>query len=208
MKKTRTALLALVLMASLSFGSCGDPGTPEGAVDRLFDAFMAFDPDAVNEALSPAAQGNLAGCEEFTEDLENPMASTLIDYLKRNAEGITYEILETTTDGDTATVSVKCKYVDGSARLGGMRPEDFAQLMELMFTGENLTGEEEALIALETLCSGDGLGGETYAEKTIKIDCVKAYGAWVVKEMNEDLADVFTSNLLDTAEAFENYEAN
>ena len=199
MKKRLALILALALTLGLTLGGCGDKNTPETAVDNLFAAIQSFDTEAINGTLATTGQGDLAGGEEFANASADPMTAPFYDYLEANAEKITYEILETTTTGDTATVSVKCKYVDGSGLFSAIIEEFFTQAFTSAFSGEELTDEDMQLMLLEILDENLTSAEETFTEKTIDIACVKEDGVWVVKEMNEDLADVFTSNFLTAA---------
>lgn len=202
MKKALAMILALML--AFAFTGCGDKNTPETAVDNLFTAVKAFDTEAMNGALSAGGQGDLSGSEEFTETSENSLAAPFIDYLKGNAQKITYEIESSKVDGDTATVTVKCKYVDGSGLFAEIIQELFTKAMAAAFGGQTLTDADMEALTLQILNDKIASAEETFVEKTIDIACVKEDGTWVVKEMNEDLADVLTSNFLTGASELEN----
>jgi len=198
MKKSLIIALAVVLVLGLT--GCGTK--PETAVDNFFGAVKNFDSDAMTKALAPATDGDtqeLGSMDEYLKTTDDPMAAPFVDYLKGNAKKITYEITNTKVNGDAATVTVKCKYVDGTQLFDKIIQDLFAKALSSAFSGKEMTQEELTKMGADLLKQDIASVKETFVDKTVDIDCVKVDGTWYVKEVNNDLADVVTCNLLTAA---------
>ncbi len=196
MKKTLAIVMILTLTLTLS--GCGK-NAPETAVSNFFSAVKTYDSEAVSKAMTPTATDNLGLASEYLRESTDPVAAPFIDYLKSNAAKITYDIMETDVDGDKATVTVKCKYVDGSQIFGKIIQELFTKLMTAAFSGQELTEEQMTQIGIDLLNENLDSTTETFAEKTFEIECINVDDIWYVSTISDELADVVSSNLFTAA---------
>jgi hypothetical protein len=188
-------LLAIVLILVLTLALTGCGSKPETAVDKFFNAVKTYDSEAMTNTLAPSATDGLGSASEYLEVTSDPVAAPFLDYLKGNAAKITYDITETKIDGDKATVTVKCKYVDGSQLFGKIIEELFTELLTAAFSGQELTEEQMTQIGVDLLNKNLTTTTETFTEKTIDIDCVNVDGTWFVNTVSDEMADVVSSNL-------------
>ena len=192
--------IGLILALTLALTGCGNK--PETAIDKFFSAIKTYDSEAMSKALTPSETDNLGSASEYLKENTNPLEAPFIDYLKGNAAKITYEVTGTKVDGDEATVTVKCKYVDGSALFGNIIKDLFAEFMSSTLEGKDLTEEELQQMGVDLLNDNIATAPETFTEKTIDVACVKVEGKWYVKSVSDELADVVSSNLFSTAKEF------
>ena len=189
----KTLIIGLILTLILSLTGCGSK--PETAVDNFFGAVKTFDSVAMTKALAPSATDNLGLTSEYLKKSTDPIAAPFIDYLKGNAAKITYNVTGTKVDGDKATVTVKCKYVDGSGLYGKIIQELFTKLMTSALSGQQLTQEQMTQLGVDLLNQNLATATETFTEKTLDIQCVKVDNTWYVSTVGPELADVVSSNL-------------
>lgn len=189
--------IGLILAMTLTLSGCGSK--PETAVDKFFSAVKTYDSEAITKALSPSATDGLGSASEYLEISEDPIAAPFMDYLKGNAAKITYDVTGTKIDGDTAIVTVKCKYVDGSQLFDQIIQELFTKLMTAAFSGQELTEEQMTQIGVDLLNEKLEAATETFTEKTIDIACVNIEDTWYVSTVSDEMADVVSSNLFSAA---------
>jgi len=189
--------IGLILALTLALTGCGK-SNPEAAIDKFFSAVKAYDSEAMSEALAPSETDNLGSASEYLKESTDPVAAPFMDYLKGNAAKITYEVTESKIDGDMATVTVKCKYVDGSQIFAKLIQELFAKLVTAEFSVKELTKEEITQLSVDLLNQNLATATETFIEKTFDISCVNVDGTWYVKTVSDEMADVVSSNLFTT----------
>jgi uncharacterized lipoprotein YehR (DUF1307 family) len=195
MKKT----LAIVMILTLAFAMTGCGSKPESAIDKFFGAVKTYDSEGMKEALTPSATEGLGSASEYLDESTDPMAAPFVEYLKGNAAKITYEVTGTKIDGDEATVTVKCKYVDGSGLFTKIIQGLFSELLTAAFSGKEMTDEEMTQIGVDLLNKNLDSATETFTEETMDIDCIKVDGEWYVKTVTDEMADVVSSNLFTAA---------
>lgn len=193
----KTVVIGLILVLVLAMTGCGSK--PETAVDKFFSAVKTFDSEAMTKTLAPSATDNLGLASDYLNETVDPIAEPFVDYLKDNAKKITYEVTGTKVDGDEATVTVKCKYVDGSPLFTKIVEELFPKIMAAALSGKELTEEDMTQMGVEVLKDNIATATETFTEKTIDIPCVKIDGDWYVKLVGPELVDVVSSNLFTAA---------
>lgn len=196
----KSLIIALAVVLAIGLAGCGTK--PETAIDNFFGAVKNFDSESMTKALAPSTSGDtkeLGSMDEYLKSTDDPMSAPFVDYLKGNAKKITYEITNTKVNGDAATVTVKCKYVDGTQLFDKIIQDLFAKALSSAFSGKEMTQEEMTKMGADLLKQDIASVKETFVEKTVDIDCVKVDGTWYVKEVNDDLADVVTCNLLTAA---------
>ena len=189
--------LVLILALTLSLTACGSK--PETAVDKFFSAVKTYDSEAMTNALIPTATDGLGSASEYLKESTDPIAAPFMEYLKGNAAKITYEVTGAKVNGDEATVTVKCKYVDGSQLFAKIIQELFTELMTAAFSGKELTEAQMTQIGVDLLNKNLSTATETFTEKTIDISCVNVDGTWYVANVSDEMADVVSSNLFTAA---------
>lgn len=192
-------ILAIGLILALVLAMTGCGSKPETAVDNFFAAVKSFDSEGMSKALAPAATDNLGLASDYVNETVDPIAAPFVDYLKDNAKKITYEVTGTKVDGDEATVTVKCKYVDGSSLFNKIVEALFPKIMAAALSGKELTEEDMTQMGVEVLNENIAAATETFTEKTIDIPCVKIDGTWYVKLVGPELVDVISCNLFTAA---------
>lgn len=195
----KATIIALVVVLVFAVTGCGTKLEPKDAIKSFFDGVITFDSAAVTKALAPAAADNLGSASDYLKATEDPMAKPFVDYLKENATKITYEVTGTKINGDAATVTVKCKYVDGTELFGKIIKELYAKAVASALSGKKLSDKELTQMGVDLFKSESGTVQQTFTEKTIDIPCVKVDGTWYVKEVNDQLVDVVSSNLFTAA---------
>ncbi len=195
MKKSLSVILVLAIILALS--ACGTK--PETAVDGYFTAAKAFDPEGMKAMVDPANEEAVSAIAEFSDGSEDEYTKYFQDYLKESAKKITYTISGSEVDGDTAIVTVECKYIDGGPILSATVAEAFKKMMGIAFSGAELTEEETNQMFLDIMNEQTESLEETYKETTVKINCIKKDSTWYIADVNDDLLDVVTSGFVSAA---------
>jgi hypothetical protein len=193
----KATIIGLIVVLVFAMTSCG--AKPESAIDNFFGAVKNFDYTAMTKAMAPSATENLGSASEYLKASKDPVAAPFLDYLKGNAKKITYEITGTKVNGDEATVTVKCKYVDGTELFGKIIKELFTKIMAEALSGKTPTQEQMTQMGVDLLKADIGTAKETFVEKTVDVTCVQVDGKWYVKTVSDQLADVVSSNLFTAA---------
>ena len=185
MRKYARLLLALVLAAALT--GCGGGNGPAKVVREFSEAVKKMDYAAMNACL--AEEMDLDQEEELEEE-----ADSLMTYLKEKAAGITYEIGETKTEEDTASVTVSYTYTDASEAMGEVMKEYVSQALVLAFSGGS---EEEMGQIMEDLIEEKIAGAEIgQTTKEVTFQCEKTEDGWKISEMPEEIYDVVSCGIL------------
>lgn len=195
MKKTLAALLILTLVLSLS--ACG--AKPETAVDQYFTAAKAFDTEGMKAVIDPANEESVAATADLTKDKEDGYSEYFQNYLKENAAKITYTISNSEISGDTAKITVDCRYVDGGPILNATITEALQKIIGKAFRGEEFTKEETNQMFLDIMKTQTATLGETYKETSVEIICIKKDRKWYIAKVDQALLDVVTSGFVSAA---------
>lgn len=195
MKKIFYCLLVITLV--VSFSACQSASKPEDTIKGYFEAAKISDTEKANTFINPknvsledsSSTSSSGGQEEI--DLVN----NLLDYLKDNNKKVTYNITNTEIKDNSATVSVNCKFVDASAILKDAIADYIPKAFAKAFT-ESQSPDDSAKEITELMKNKIQTAKETFAEKAIKINCVKTDNKWYINKVDDDLQNVFTSNLL------------
>lgn len=189
--------IALSLMLVLCFVGCGESSGPDTVVKTFCDSLQAFDLTAARDCLQdPSEQeDNLVSEEELAESLGS---AEFLDYLKESVAKMTYEIGETTEDGDNGTVTVTFTYSDVSPVLDAAMDDFLVEGLELALNGAEDSELEDLLydIFMEKTESEE----ITTTTCDITFDCVKVDDAWKIGSFSEEtenaVLDVLTSNMV------------
>ncbi|NDL66468.1 hypothetical protein [Anaerotalea alkaliphila] len=191
-------ILLLLLGAVGLLGACGG-GRPEDAVEKFFSDTRRFDLEGMRSGL---AAGEAHDLDDMLLE-ENPDSLLLLEYLKGNAAKMTYNVIGAAVEGNKATVTVETRYVDAQEIYLATLQEYNTRSMELVLGGEEQTEDVLTRIFMEILLEKAGGMEERFKEATLEIPCVKQDGEWLIAGMDDDLADVFLSNLVTAGHAME-----
>lgn len=186
------------------------PPNPEDTVTKFFRAAQRFDGEALAAFIDPSKTELISETKSINglEDDEE-MPKFLLDLFKTNAKKIDYKIIETVVDGNNALVTVEAKYLDSGPILKGTIAEAFVKLMEIAFSGNEITDEETDEIFQTTMQEQIKLLEETYKEATLNINLTMVDSTWYLTDVDEALMDVIMSGFIsageEISEAFSTY---
>ena len=141
-------------------------------------------------------QGDL---KDITLEDSDESLKDFMDYFRKNASKMTYEIKDTKVDGDSAVVTVDCKYIDGSEALVNAFSEVFNEALERAFNGSEMSESEIQDTLIENLNNYEP-EEDTFSTSTVKIDCIKKDNKWYISDFGEDFFNVMFSNYLSIME--------
>lgn len=198
MKKLFAMIVTTVMMLSLA--ACGS-STPEATVDQYFAAAQKLDVESMVATIAPS---NTENVEETTDMLngedQDDYTQYFLDYLKANAEKMTYTITDSDVDGDTAIVTVECKYVDGAPIIEATMGEVFSRVLGMAFSGAEPTEEEMAEMFISIMQEQTENLDESFMEAILAINCIKQDGVWYIAEVDDIMLDVVLSGFIAAGE--------
>lgn len=207
MKKFLCALMATIL--TMSFVACQDASKPEDTIKGYFEAGKSLDTAKMNSFVNSKNVSSESSKSSTSSDSEEAdLTKYCMDYLKGNAQKVTYNIKSSDTKDTAATVTVDCKYVDGSAILRDSISDYAVKAIGEAFSGTQNSSNSSKEIA-KIMTDKMKTAKEIYTTKTIKISCVKISNKWYIDKVNDDLADVFLSNFVSTGnEISKSFDSN
>lgn len=191
-----TIIMALLIVAS----GCSSQKKVEKVVGDFTEAMKAFDLEEMSNKINPKDTDGKEVVSELDEEVEGSAEKYFIDYIRTNAKKIKYDIEESIVEDDKAIVTVKYKYVDGGPLFKAAFGEYMQQVFASAFTGPEMTDEQISEMLLTIMKQKNEEIEETFTEKTIDIKCVKIDGEWYIDDLNDDIIDVITSNMVSMAE--------
>lgn len=190
MKKLLCAILALALTFSVAGCAGAAPETkPDEAVKGFFEAAKQFDFAAMNKFVNPDKP-----IDESSLNMEDESEKAFVDYFKENAKKITYSIKGSEVSGDTATVTVDCKYIDGATLFQDVMTEYMEKAMEDALNGKEISEEEATSQMMQLLKDKQASAEPTYIETTIPLKCVKINNQWYIEDVGTEIENMITSN--------------
>jgi len=187
--------IAGIILMLLLLGSCGE-AKPEDTVSRFFSAAQKFDAQTMISTLVPSNKDDASLIRNVTEGSQNEFDKYFVEYLKGNAKKMTFSVTESKINGDTALVTVKCRYVDGGPVLKGAIGSIYANEVSFQLSGNSLTQEKENEIIKGIIDNQIRLSGEKYVEATIQVNCYKQVDKWYIVDVNEEMYDAVASGFL------------
>ena len=199
MKKTISILLILVMFLSLT--ACSNQQKPETTVSEFIEAAKMFNFEKMASIINPSSSPSKEKISELEKGSEeNSYEKYFMDYLKSNAKKITYEIKDSTIDGDNATVTVDFKYVDGGPLLKSTIGDVFSQVISMAFAGVEMNDEEMSQLLVSSMEKQKENISETFTERTVNLKCIKIENKWYLDDISDDFLDVIISNFGTVAE--------
>lgn len=196
MKKVISSLLACLILLSL-VGCGGTAAKPDDTVKGFMEAAKTFDFEKMATYINP---DNIGDLDAVSSDINtNESEKYFMDYLKDQAAKMSYEIKSSQTDGDSATVTVSCKYIDGTPLLKETISEYFVQAFAKAFSGTEFTDEDSNNLMKDIMAEKQKSIEDTYIEKDVDIKCVKISDKWLIDSVGEDIGNVITANFIAAA---------
>lgn len=177
-------VLSLIFLAALA--GCRFGSKPEDTVVKFLDAAKKFDVGAMRACV----KGNNLESESenaFTEPSMNA-------FFKNTLSKMTYEIISSKKDGDTATVTAKIKYFDGTGILQEAMGEYLGEAMSSALSGKELTKQENSEMLGKLLEEKSTSAADVFSEVTVDINCVKENDDWMIQDLPDEMINVITSN--------------
>lgn len=146
-------------------------------------------------------------CKETVGGLE--VTPALTDYMKKRNKSLSYSIKSVKVSGKTATVKVKCKYLNSENAYVKMLEEMFTKLLSDIEAGKdysNYSEEEQGKVIdelIEKSLANNPKAYETkYKTKTFNIKLKKVRGKWKISKIDKNLLDAITSNYQSAGEKY------
>lgn len=182
-KKFLAFLTTLVMV--FAFAGCSGGESPETAVSNYLKAFQTMDLETI-EKYTADAENTTDATEDAISDLEtDEMGAAFV-------ENLTFEILSSTQEEDTATVKVSITNVDMTNAMG----KAISEMIPLAFAG--LSEEELEQKSTEAMISAIANNKDTTLTKEVDVSLVKGENNWQVVP-DDALADAITGGLVSFA---------
>lgn len=185
MLKKFLAFLTTLAMV-FAFVGCSGGESPETAVTNYLTAFQSLDLETINKYTNDTSE-TTETADDAISDLENEETG------KAFVENLTFEILSSTEEEDTATVKVSITNVD----MANAMSQAISEMIPLAFAG--LSEEELEQKSTEAMISAIANNKDTTYTKEVDISLVKGENNWLIVPDN-DLADAITGGLVSYAE--------
>ena len=203
--KKKINILLIVMAMTLILSGCAKKEVPMKTVKvdepievvtEFIEAMKEFDIDEMTTKVKPDQRGELDKINSFQQGNKDESAEYLFDFMKGNAEKINYEVLDSNTEGDRASINVNFNYVDGTPLYKATIKEYIKKTVSLAVTGKKRTNEETFKLIVQIMKDKKDSVELPMVDKAVLIDCVKIDNEWYIEQLNEDIMDVASSNLL------------
>lgn len=186
-KKLVALLSTMVLMSS--FVGCSSMESPETAVTNYLTAFQTIDLETLAKYSGATDE---AASSETTTSVEDLTSEELGKKLMGN---MTFEILSSEKDGDTATVTASITNTD----LFTVISDSFSKMLPLAFSG--LSDEEMETSMNHILLSAIDSNKDKTVTKEVTIHLEKGENGWIIVP-DDPLLDAITGGAVSVAESF------
>ncbi|MDP4121352.1 MAG: DUF4878 domain-containing protein [Bacillota bacterium] len=207
-KRLSSVLIALILVFCLA--GCGSSSKPADTVKGFLDSAKTMDFTKMSTYINPSNSSKVNDMN--TKITSDSVEKNLLDYLKTQSSKMTYEIKSSNISGNSATVTVNCKYIDGSPFLKEVVAEYVKEAFASAFSGSQNTDEQTNTLLKNIIGEKQKSVTDTYKESSIDIKCVKINNIWYIDSFEDSLANAVTSNFLEAgkeiASAFSNTTPN
>ena len=141
MKKFISSLLLVMMIISLT--ACGS-STPSAkkTVEQYLSAAKKLDAETMSELVIPSNTEDAEIMENLTLEDEDSYSKFFAKFFKDNANKMTYNILESTENGDEANVSVETKYIDGGPLIAATMSEAITKMLGIALQGKEPSDDE------------------------------------------------------------------
>lgn len=193
MKKTIAKTMVVVLAFCLLLTACGKPN-PEKTVTSFLKAGQSLNIEEMEKYVNSKEKAS----EKFKESTKDDY---MFDYLKKSNSKMTYSIEKSEVNGDNATVTVKCKFIDSTDLMSAVMGDYLTKAMGAAFTEGDKADTDKIMKDVFTEKLKDNK--DKFTEKTIKVECVKSKDSWKIKEVSDDLENVLSANMVTVSKNLE-----
>jgi hypothetical protein len=186
-KKLVVLLSTMVLM--FSFVGCSSMESPETAVTNYLTAFQTIDLETLAKYSGATDEATSSETTTSVEDL------TSEELGKKLMGNMTFEILSSEKDGDTATVTASITNTD----LFTVISDSFSKMLPLAFSG--LSDEEMETSMNHILLSAIDSNKDKTVTKEVTIHLEKGENGWIIVP-DDPLLDAITGGAVSVAESF------
>lgn len=193
-KKLFSIILASILVISLvgcnnstNSTSSAKSAKPEDAVEVFLKNTENLDFDEMSKDINPDSKDTLDELKDMESD-----DTSLMEYFRKNAPKMTYEIKDSKVDGDNATVTVDFEYIDGTYAFEDASSKLVEEVLNQAEDEKEMTDDETQTFFSDAVNNYES--EDIFTKKTIEIDCIKKGDKWYVKDINDDLYNVITCN--------------
>lgn len=176
-----------------------EEAVPEETVIEFMESTKRFDIETIISKIDPQHRQKADKISKLYAKAQKEEYKYLLDYFKDNAKEITYKTNDTTITGDSAIVNVKVNYIDGTPLFKAVVAEYMKKALDSTISGQKLKPEETVKIIIASIEQKE-LIEKRVIEKEIDIKCVKIGDEWYIEELDQDLSNVITSNILSSIE--------
>lgn len=200
MKRIISFFAATLLLISLT--GCGAT-KPEGTVEKFFAAAQKFDTAAMASTILPDNTQDIEDVKEFSQEQVPENQKVLYEYiegyLKSNAAKMTYKVKGSEINGDSAVVTVDCKYVDGGPLFRAAIGSIMQKAITIALSGGEVTEAQSYQMLVDAMKEQSKVMSETYKETTVKINCIKKDNAWYISDVTDEMQDIITCGFISAA---------
>ena len=193
-KKLFSIILASILVISLvgcnnstNSTSSAKSAKPEDAVEVFLKNTENLDFNEMSKDINPDSKDTLDELKDMESD-----DTSLMEYFRKNAPKMTYEIKDSKVDGDNATVTVDFEYIDGTYAFEDASSKLVEEVLNQAEDEKEMTDDETQTFFSDAVNKYES--EDIFTKKTIEIDCIKKGDKWYVKDINDDLYNVITCN--------------
>lgn len=180
--------LVVVFLILFSLPACSGKVNPETVITSFCEAMQKFD-------LTGMAACTIEGSSDFESSLDtyDEFSTQLLEYLKSSASKIEFTIENSEIADETATVTVKFKYVNASPVVSAAIGEYFQQALAMAFSG----ADEDAMQQVFGTIFAEKIKSVSVSttEATVNFECIKTEDGWKVKDVPADALNVLTCNI-------------
>lgn len=186
MKKIFTFFMLILIF--LSFTACST-NSPDKTVKGMMDSVKAWDVEAMKKYI-PA--------DKFyaSTDMDSTSIESATKLMKVFVANLSYKILDTKVEGNTATVNLEISNVD-------MKPvmeEMLTQIFTLAFSGVDLTEAEGEAKVLEILTSSVDKNKTKLVTNKASLTLTKTQDGWSINEPSADFYDALLGGFISAAD--------
>ena len=203
MKKFISSLLLVMMIISLT--ACGSSKQKKKkTVEQYLSAAKKLDAESMSELVIPSNTEDAEIMENLTLEDEDSYSKFFAKFFKDNANKMTYNILESTENGDEANVSVETKYIDGGPLIAATMSEAITKMLGIALQGKEPSDDEIDEMFGDILKEEEAKNEPTFKNQTMNINLKKQDENWYITEVHDELKDVITLGFYSAVESLGN----
>ena len=197
MFKKKRLPVTILLLLSLVLSSCTSAAKPESTIDKFFSAMKKFDMDKMADQVNTEKDD----LDDYIK--EDEVLDEMEDFYEEVSKKIEYNINDVDIKDDKALAKVWVKYIESSEILSASIMDMMKESIGMALGGLDLDDDYYEDLFRKSFNKNRENLEETFSEKDIDISLEKIDGDWLISEINDDLLNVMTANLLSTMKMFD-----